>query len=354
MRVHNNQPLFEILEKMRQERMNAAKTEKKHPLTRHQEAAEDDGVVFEQSEDGLKQWTARTKQTKIEIPAKDSDVFAGNADATEAQDIPPTIADETPAEPKEDLLTPEEEALLDAYTSLEEAQEEQQGPRVAEHGDVGTINQNKSSGSKLQDETGLLAQRLVAAQTQMEVVDVIGKAMKALVGARSALSGNDDNAKAARLMIKKLLKIVQRGQRKVGDLNHEDLLRLQELRERRRQNDARAEEIKAELRRDIQARRRRERKYLEEEEKSGAGPKVAGSTQAKLGPAAEAQITMQAEAQANMEAAASVSVSGGSAGVSFSGASLPASSAGSQPPSVAAGDAPAGDTAAGTEVNISI
>ncbi|MDL2218273.1 hypothetical protein LJC27_06405 [Christensenellaceae bacterium OttesenSCG-928-M15] len=345
MRIQNDKSLYDMFIQQ-QEEHQAVKKQLHTPAksATKKGATEDPAAIFERSHPAIKYDASPPKRQVTPETAEQSAPKRpqGDADA-------PAPAQAEPLPEEETVLTEEETALLNElekdpdYARLKEQQ------KIKERAEAATET-GKTSSSKPNDESGLLIRRLVAAQAQMEVVDVIGKAMRALASARPTASGDSDDAKLARAIVKRLLKVVQRGQRKIRDLNHEDNLRLEETREKRRQNDARVKEIQAELRKKVRARKRRERKYLQEEENRN-NPQLANSTQVadspqvKLDAASEAQIAAQAQAQAAIETSVSMSTSGSDISMADSGVS--SSSNGGDAPTSTGGDT-------GGEIDVSV
>lgn len=285
------------------------------------------------------------KQTKIKTSANSTETYAQSFEYEEAavfvshsdddidsKDLIDEFAHEeiedteeiTEEEIEESALISdeEEEGPLGSYKKaaqdLKEALEESGGQFM------------KSSSSGITDPTGLLAKRLVAAEIQFAVHQVIGEANKALINLRMALAScSPEDAVKIRGIIKKLDKLVSKGQAKVQNLQKEDVMRRQAQKAQQKKQEKRAEEIKKELRAQMKERKRKERKYLKEAEEpvkeSGAPQqKLPGTnSQDKLDASSEAQIEMEAEAQAAAEATVGTAdVSGAAEGVAAEGAAV--------------------------------
>ncbi|MDR0324634.1 MAG: hypothetical protein LBI19_00890 [Oscillospiraceae bacterium] len=147
------------------------------------------------------------------------------------------------------------------------------------------------------DHSGRLTRRLVAARYQGEVYSIISEAYKNLSEWLQAAAGGDSNAMAA---IKRLNRLIRRSSRKIGDLNKEDTLRDKQKRAEKAELELRAREIKAELRRIMAERKRREQTYLRDAQRTDDN----GPTFPKpLSPAAlEAKMLALATAMGQMSA----------------------------------------------------
>ncbi|MCL2002885.1 MAG: hypothetical protein FWG72_02640 [Oscillospiraceae bacterium] len=154
----------------------------------------------------------------------------------------------------------------------------------------------KTPGPK--DASSRLTRRLVAAAFQGEVRSIISEAYENLSEWIKAAMSGDEKAMAA---IRRLNKLIHRANRKIGDLDREDVLRLKQRQAEKRQQDFRAGQIERELHRRIQERKLRERRYLNDrqndEEKQG--PAVPESSPAAL----QAKIHALAAALAQLTAA---------------------------------------------------
>jgi len=187
--------------------------------------------------------------------------------------------------------------------------------------------QNEAAGgnqAQINDNSGNLTRRLVSASNTFVLHKIIGDAFKDLGELRLALAMSDgEDADTIRQVIRRLERVIRRGNRKISELNREAALERKQDNALKEDKQQRAEQIEAELRRQIIRRRNRERGYLEElarEEIMGA----INSAVAKLDPATEARITAQAQAIAAAQTSA-----GSAGGLSASGGGLPGSGAGS-------------------------
>jgi hypothetical protein len=117
--------------------------------------------------------------------------------------------------------------------------------------------QQKPSGPS--DRSGALTRRLVEAKYQGEVYAIISEAHKNLSEWLEAAIGGDAKAMAA---VRRLNKLIRRASRKVSDLNKEDILRERHNRAEKKQMEAQAAQIRAELKRKIAERKQREQGYM--------------------------------------------------------------------------------------------
>lgn len=197
------------------------------------------------------------------------------------------------------------------------------------------IQSQRSSGdtdesADLQDNSASLTRRLVAANSMLSIQMIIADAFKDLGSLRLAAAMAEDSsiAEKANQIIRRLERLVRRGNRKITDLNKEDALQRKMDRAEKDEQMQRAREIEAELRRQILNRRRRENGYLDEltrEEMAASHEHIASkiNSSLKLDAATEAKIAAMAQAMATAEALSSASGSSGfdSAGGSSSGTS---------------------------------
>ena len=166
-----------------------------------------------------------------------------------------------------------------AYTYNPAAEEEPALPAVpkppGEDNDVAAILERsrkdaedavKSKASGPTDHSGRLTRQLVAAQFQSEVYSIITEAHKNLADWLRAAAGGDGKAMA---VIKRLNKLIRRASRKVGDLNKEDLVRQKRQRAERKEQENIAQQLRAELRRKTEERKKREKGYLRDEQRIG-------------------------------------------------------------------------------------
>ena len=120
-----------------------------------------------------------------------------------------------------------------------------------------------TSSSGIKNNSGTLTVRLVMASGQFEVRQIIADANKELVNMRVAsatMEGRD--AAAAIAAVRSLERLINRGVRKIRDLDKEDMLRLEKARTQQEKQLKRARELKEELQEKQQARKTRERRYL--------------------------------------------------------------------------------------------
>jgi hypothetical protein len=126
------------------------------------------------------------------------------------------------------------------------------------------------------DKSGDLTRRLVVAAYQGEVQAILSEAYENLSDwIKAAMSGGEDVGKAF-AAIRRLNRLIQRCQRKVRDLDKEDVLRLKQARAEQKQEQLRAKQIEQELTKRIQERKKRERTYLRDTGEQGRDEKIPG------------------------------------------------------------------------------
>lgn len=220
-------------------------------------------------------------------------------------------AAETPDD--EDSVTLSKEALESGEPdAVEREEEETQAVGQTEQEGASQTSGVSMSTSSPEDSSGALTRRLVAAGDQFEVQMILSEAFKNMTGLRMiAAMGSGDDAKTAKTYLRKMEKVVRRGRRKIKDLGKEEALTRNQIRAEREHQKERAREIKAELRKRMLERKRRENGYLKDAQEEQAA-KSSGKD-AELDPASEAQLEAEAQAMAQAEVAVESS-SGGGAG----------------------------------------
>ena len=166
-------------------------------------------------------------------------------------------------------------------------------------------------GGELTDSSRRLTRMIVAAKTQLEVQDVLSEAHKDKMELIKAAAFGDEKAKA---IIRKLDKVIRRGNRKIRDLGREMQLLQRQQRAERKEQEQIARKVREELKRAQLERQQRERKYLDErddEDDEENRPAATGPSMA----ATEAKIRALAQAMADLKSATSV----GSSDASVSG-----------------------------------
>ena len=133
-------------------------------------------------------------------------------------------------------------------------------------------DKTESGSGNLDDASGRLTRRLVAAKTREEVHSILSEAYKNLGDALSAAAGGDDEALE---IVRRLNKLIRRANRKVGDLTKEDDIRRREKSAKKKELEQLAEQLKQELKRKIAERKRREKKYLKDADKKDGATKPA-------------------------------------------------------------------------------
>ena len=185
----------------------------------------------------------------------------------------------------------------------------------------------------LEDASRRLTRQLVASKSQFEVQLIIGEAHKHLTNLRMvAMSGDEDAIKEANAIIRKLEKLIRRGNRKITDLGNEARLMREQAKAERDERVQRAKEIERDLKRQMIERKNREKKYLEDrddDDDEGDDIVKAVNPSTRLDAAAEAKIAAMARALAAAEVSVgqssgvdgmSADASGGSNGTASSAA----------------------------------
>lgn len=165
--------------------------------------------------------------------------------------------------------------------------------------------------SKPTDNSGEYTRRLVAAKSQFAVRDILTNAHSDLVSMRmvAAMTVDKEDAAEARACIKRLEKLVRRGNKKIRDLDSEDGLKMKETRAKQERKLERVREIKAELRRERMKRLNREQGYLLEQIEAmlnGRKPNPKNAQNSQLDATSEAAIEAQAQMRATAEITADI------------------------------------------------
>jgi hypothetical protein len=160
---------------------------------------------------------------------------------------------------------------------------------------------DNAGSSGIKDKSGALTRRLVAAGFQGEVRVIISEAYENLSEWIKAAMAGGKEAKNAFAAIRRLNRLIRRSQRKIGDLDKEDLLRQKQARAEKQQQEMRVKQLKVELYRRVEERKTREKRYLiDAAEPAGNRQK---NTSPDLSPAAlQAKINALAAAMAQLTA----------------------------------------------------
>jgi len=202
-----------------------------------------------------------------------------------------------------------------------------------------------SGKADLEDASRRLTKWLVASKTQFEVQLILGEAHQHIGKLRMvALSGDEEAIKAANAIIRKLEKLVRRGNRKLTDLGNEDVLRRKQAKAEKDEQIQRAKQIEAELRRKLAERKKREEEYLNDKDDDDEDSpfdmlvnSIKSNPFAKLDAASEAKIKAQAQAQAAMEVSSGASSGAGNVASTSGMPGAPASDFAGEGAAVAAG-----------------
>jgi len=153
------------------------------------------------------------------------------------------------------------------------------------------------SNGDLTDNSRRFTRMIVAAKSHMEVQDVLSAVHKDKMELIKAAAFGDEGAKA---IIRKLDKVIRRGNRKLRDLSKEIQMLQRQQRAEKKEQEQIAKQIRAELKRAQLERKQRERKYLDErddEDDDDSTPAVSGPSMA----ATEAKIRALAQAMADLK-----------------------------------------------------
>ncbi len=203
----------------------------------------------------------------------------------------PALIKEVTADPFDDLaavleLSAEEESILAGRLNKEEKDPFDLKKALEDAEKTSAVQSNKNA---LEDNSGTLTRRLVAAISQEEVLSVISEAFKNMSAVRMAAAmGEGKDAKKAFAIIKRLNKLIARAQRKMKDLGKEAMLLQKRQRAEKRKQEFFAKQIREELERHIRERKQREKTYLRdarplrEEAQSGPEPMTRAELEAKV------------------------------------------------------------------------
>ena len=179
--------------------------------------------------------------------------------------------------------------------------------------------EDDGEGGRIEDESRKLTRRLVAAKTTLEVQDVLSAAHKNKMDLHMAAAQGDKRAAA---IIRRLNRLISRGNRKVRDLNKEQIMLIKQQQAEAKAKEQIAKKLRDELKRTQIERTNRERRYLRDrlEDDEENSPMISGASQA----ATEAKIMALAQAMASLSSV----ISGGDMSFSDSGAELSGSDGG--------------------------
>lgn len=172
----------------------------------------------------------------------------------------------------------------------------------------------KIEAPKPKDKTAELTAMLVAAKGPFEVRQVLSKASSHMLQLRLASMGDSDNAKLARALLRKMERLIDRGYRKIENLNNETLAQARQKKAEQNKQHRRAQEIKQELQKKRSLRESREKAWLSESTQDSIFGLTRGEysawEQQRLQAAEEARLQAVAEAVAAMEIAAEAAADG--------------------------------------------
>lgn len=212
-----------------------------------------------------------------------------------------TEKDNPTAQDLKDLLTEQEKAFLASLSNWNKEKEDTYSFHLYKD-DAGKFQLQTS---KPKDSSSQLTKRLVNASGQVEVRQVVAKASSEMVNLKMiAAVGNKEDAAVARAAIRRLERLIGRAQRKIRDLDDEDILRVRKAKAEKQRESKKAEEIKKELRERMAKRQMRERGYLLDKRADGRPCRSQSdptNPSIQLDAATEAVIAAQAEAIASAE-----------------------------------------------------
>lgn len=197
-------------------------------------------------------------------------------------------------------LKEQKEALFSAPTSLSS------GPSAKDADGF----QMRSSAAK-DDSVGQLAAMLARAETKLDVLQVSGKAMRALVNLKaSAATAKGDDAKKLASQIKHMEKLIKRIEKKLKHLAKEEDLERKQKRAVEKAEEQKAKQLEDELRTRRKKRRRDEKNYADKEmaqdEKEASSDTLAALS--GMGSAAAPSLDVTSGMDAAMTGEASVAV----------------------------------------------
>ena len=217
---------------------------------------------------------SRTKGTAYELAkAHVADKIAENEKKTTANEESEVTSSgkQTAGEPAAAGKEKTEEAKLDVFlSSLKE--EKGQETLFATPSKVSSGQPANDSGgfqmrsSAPEDSVGQLAAMLARAETKLDVLQVSGKAMRALVNLKaSAATAKGDDAKKLAAKIKRMEKLMKRIEKKLKHLDKEENMEREQKRAVEKQEKQKAERLEDELRTRRKKRRRDEKNYADKE-----------------------------------------------------------------------------------------
>jgi hypothetical protein len=167
------------------------------------------------------------------------------------------------------------------------------------------------------DETQQLTRRLVAAKSTLDVQSILGDAFNSMREWQKLAAEGDEKAIA---VVRKLNRLVSRGNRKIRDLNKEMVLRQRQEKAEEAEREQLAIRLRDELEQAEHVRKQRERRYLqdrdeyEDDEPTETGPSAA-ATEAKIRALAAAMVALKSGSANVGDAVSSGSMSTGDIGI---------------------------------------
>ena len=165
-----------------------------------------------------------------------------------------------------------EEAKTDVFLSSIKNEKEQEEGLFSSFSTLSASQSAKEAGgfqmrsSSPEDSVGQLAAMLARAETKLDVLQVSGKAMRALVNLKaSAATAKGDEAKKLAAKIKRMEKLIKRIEKKLKHLDKEENLERERKRAAEKAEKQKAEQLESELRTRKKKRRRDEKNYADKE-----------------------------------------------------------------------------------------
>lgn len=200
--------------------------------------------------------TAPAENPNIGANAPADKTVAEKAEKTAKENADKTVKEKSKAEKtREEAGRTKEDEELSALKQLAESLSAQN----AKKGKKGGFQMKSSS---QEESVGELAALLARAETRFDVLQVSGKAMRALVNLKmSSVSADKDEAKKIAQKIRRMEKLIKRIQKKLKQLSKEEDLERQRQRAAKKQEMQKAKELQEELQSRRKKRRKDERNY---------------------------------------------------------------------------------------------
>ena len=199
---------------------------------------------------------------------------------------------------KKDITPPDVLYILDLSSMKNEDTQEKLGNRSIrenERAEAAAAAEAEGEDGRPEDETRKLTRMLVAAKTPDDVQNVLMDVYGHMREWQALAAAGDKKAIA---VVKKLNKLIARGNRKIRDLNEEMVKHQKQQRAEKAEKEQLAKRLELELKEAQRKRKERERKYLqerdndEEDESAETGPTMA-ETEMKIRQLAAAMAALK-------------------------------------------------------------